>query len=113
MEKRPYLAGIQDSYAWILGQLRKAFADSIEVRLDGSSDLQADGRKFSGNAQQRKRRFLHHGTLLYGMDLGMVEQLLPHPPREPEYRLGRRHGEFVKNMDLTRQQLDKPPAKSI
>ena len=106
MEKRPYLAGIQDSYAWILGQLQNAFADAFELRLDGSSDLQADGRKFSGNAQQRKRRFfLHHGTLLYGMDLGMVEQLLPHPPREPDYRLGRRHGEFVKNMDLTRQQL--------
>ncbi len=114
LEKRPYLAGIQDSYAWILGQLQHAFADIFAVRLDGSSDLQTDGVKISGNAQQRKRRFLlHHGTLLYGMDLALVEQLLPHPPREPAYRLGRPHGTFVKNMGLSRLQLTKLVQKAF
>ncbi len=106
LEIRPYLAGIQDSYVWILGQLQKALEDSIKVQLDGFSDLQMEGQKFSGNAQQRKKRFLlHHGTLLYGMDLGKVEQLLPHPPREPGYREGRIHREFVLNLNFSRDQL--------
>ena len=61
--------------------------------------------KVSGNAQQRKRRFvLHHGTLLLDMDLGLLPRYLPEPPRQPEYRLGRPHGEFTLNLGLSQEE---------
>ena len=43
---------------------------------------------------------LYHGTLLLSMDLELVEQLLPHPPREPPYRRGRSHADFLANLQL-------------
>ena len=65
----------------------------------GSSDLAAGGRKFSGSAQQRKRRhFLHHGTLLCGFDLDRVSRYLNPPERQPDYRRNRPHEEFLTNL---------------
>ena len=53
----------------------------------GISDLSLGGRKFSGNAQQRKQTaILHHGTLLYAFDLPSISRYLKQPPRQPEYR---------------------------
>ena len=69
------------------------------VTREGISDLTLNGRKISGNAQQRKRRhFLHHGTLLCGMDLELVSRYLRSPEREPTYRGHRSHGDFVANL---------------
>lgn len=105
-EERPYLAGINDSYAWILSRLAESLKDICPAQLEGSSDLETGGLKFSGNAQQRKRRFfLHHGTLLYNFPLSSISQLLPHPPREPHYRSGRSHELFLRNLPVSRLQL--------
>ena len=58
-------------------------------KVDGQSDLVLDGRKFSGNAQQRKRtHLLHHGTILYAFDVSRIGDYVKHPPRMPEYRDG-------------------------
>ena len=64
-------------------------------------------RKFSGNSLRcRRRTVLYHGTLLYDFDLALIPRWLAEPPRQPEYRVRRAHGEFVANLPLTRQQLD-------
>jgi lipoate-protein ligase A len=69
------------------------------MEFAGTSDLAWDGRKVSGNAQQRKaRHVLHHGTLLYGFDLPAVARYLNPPEREPPYRAGRPHADFVTNL---------------
>ncbi len=105
-EQRPYLSGINDSYAWILNRLAESIKDICPAQLEGSSDLESGGLKFSGNAQQRKRRyFLHHGTLLYDFPITMISHLLPHPPREPEYRSRRSHESFLLNLPANRTQL--------
>ncbi|MGL4512932.1 MAG: lipoyl protein ligase domain-containing protein, partial [Lacipirellulaceae bacterium] len=63
-------------------------------------------RKVSGNSLRIAReRLVYHGTLLYGMDLTIVGRLLRHPPREPDYRGRRPHGEFLVNLPLTREQV--------
>lgn len=42
----------------------------IPAQFSGRNDLTIDGKKFSGNAQYRKKdRLLHHGTLLFSADL--------------------------------------------
>jgi lipoate-protein ligase A len=104
-EDNAALAEIRPSYQLILGRLVEVFG-LPGVRLEGISDLTRDGRKFSGNAQQRKRRYvLHHGTILYDFDLSRVGRYLQLPPRQPAYREGRTHEDFVCNLDVSRPWL--------
>jgi lipoate---protein ligase len=62
----------------------------------GTSDVAVGGRKISGNAQARRwKSLLVHGTLLVDFDFDLAERVLPHPPREPEYRRSRPHRDFL------------------
>jgi len=64
----------------------------------GASSL---ARKFSGNSLRVKRDWLlYHGTLLYDFPLPLLGTCLGTPPRQPAYRAGRRHVEFVANLPL-------------
>jgi lipoate-protein ligase A len=105
----PPLAQILPSYQFILGRMRAALADAVpDVELVGTSDLARAALKFSGNAQQRKRRYLlHHGTLLYGFDVERVGRYLRQPARQPDYRRRRAHEAFLMNLPLTRQELER------
>src|SRR5262249_39551908 len=66
-DRSPALREISSSYIYILDRIGLAMSDAVaDLERIGTSDLAAAGRKFSGNAQQRKRdHVLHHGTLLY------------------------------------------------
>ena len=91
-----------------------AFPELHCLQQAGTSDLAAAGRKFSGNAQQRKRRFLlHHGTLLYAFDLSRVGRYLRPPPRQPEYRAGRDHVAFLRNLDLPAEEIKRRAAHRL
>ena len=96
----PELSHIGSSYRYILERIARSLVDvQPGIEFAGTSDLSVGGRKFSGNAQQRKRRFiLHHGSLLHAFDLTMVERYLKLPPRRPEYRGTRPHAEFLMNL---------------
>lgn len=62
----------------------------------GTSDVAVGGRKISGNAQAwRWKSLLVHGTLLIDFDFDLAEKLLRHPSREPDYRRGRSHRDFL------------------
>ncbi|MBM4077258.1 MAG: lipoate--protein ligase family protein [Planctomycetes bacterium] len=72
----------------------------------GISDLAINGLKFSGNSQRwMSRSLLHHGTILYEMDLERIGRYLQRPSREPEYRQGRDHLSFVTNIPAKRESL--------
>jgi lipoate-protein ligase A len=99
-DRAPELAQVTSSYAWILTRVVRALGLPGAAPA-GTSDLAVGGRKFSGNSQQRKRdHLLHHGTLLYDFDLTAVGRYLRTPPKQPEYRQGRGHEEFLCNLDL-------------
>ncbi len=100
LDRAPELLQINPSYRWILSRVATALADiQPGIEFAGTSDLAVNGRKFSGNSQQRKRRFLlHHGTLLHGFDLDAIGQYLKLPPRRPDYRGDRLHREFLMNL---------------
>jgi lipoate-protein ligase A len=71
------------------------------ISVHGHTDLVFSGFKFSGNAQRRKRRcLLFHGTILLGLDLALVGELLPMPSRQPAYRQGRAHHAFLCQLSL-------------
>jgi lipoate-protein ligase A len=94
------LREIGSSYHFILGRVADALVPLLPgITPAGTSDLAAAGRKFSGNAQQRKRdHLLHHGTLLYDFDLPLIGRYLCKPPKQPAYREHRPHGAFVMNL---------------
>jgi lipoate-protein ligase A len=104
-DREPALTQVRPSYAWILGEMAAAIGlEGIEPA--GISDLAIAGRKFSGNAQQRKRdHVLHHGTILYNFDRTSVARYLKLPPRQPEYRANRPHTGFLCNVTLSRDEI--------
>lgn len=103
----PDLALIRSSYQYILGRVSSALATvGLETRIEGISDLTLRGRKVSGNAQRRRKRFLlHHGTLLHGADLGLIVRYLKEPTKRPDYRADREHLEFVGNLPASPDSL--------
>lgn len=69
------------------------------IRQDGISDLIINNRKIAGACMVRKKDLLFYSaSLLVRADVSLMERYLKHPPREPEYRKGRRHSEFVTNL---------------
>ena len=55
----------------------------------------------SGNAQRRRQHFLlFHGSFLLHLDLSLVEQALPLPSRQPDYRVNRSHADFLINLNV-------------
>jgi lipoate-protein ligase A len=101
------LHDITASYAYILDRIGAALEGVLpDIGRAGISDLAAGGRKFSGNAQQRKRQYLlHHGTLLYAFDLSRVGRYLRLPERQPDYRHRRDHAEFLTNLPVPAVEL--------
>lgn len=89
---------------FIMERHREVFATltgQTSVSVCGHTDLAAGSLKFSGNAQRRRKDFLlFHGTFLLGLDLAMIEAVLPPPSKEPTYRAGRTHREFLVNLKL-------------
>jgi lipoate-protein ligase A len=85
----------------IMGRHKDALGSILgrPVQVRGHTDLALDELKFSGNAQRRKRRALiFHGTFLLSFNIAMIEEFLPMPPRQPEYRQGRSHRQFLTNI---------------
>ena len=106
---RAEIRTIRSSYEEILGKLARAFqTKGIDLAPAGISDLAMDGRKVSGNAQRRRKRFiLHHGTFLYEMPIERIRLYLREPSDRPEYRDGRTHLEFLGNLPMTKEEIQK------
>lgn len=108
----PELRAIDRAHQFVRERLAHCLTPIVpSIQLVGTSDLairkgDESLHKVSGNALRAKRtHLLYHGTLLYDFDLDRLAQLLATPTREPDYRFGRQHREFVTNMSLSREQL--------
>ena len=91
----------------VMGRLCAALARHVpDLRVAGDTDLAIRHNKVAGNSQRRLRRsFLFHGVILCRADLRMIADLLPMPSREPEYRAGRTHVQFLQNLSLAPEQV--------
>jgi lipoate-protein ligase A len=97
-ELHPQLRVLDEVHRYVLERVSRAVG--LGTTISGTSDLTWRGRKFSGNSLRCKRdHLLYHGTLLYDFPLDLVARYLCPPPREPEYRTGRSHAEFIANLD--------------
>jgi lipoate-protein ligase A len=105
--QRPQLHLIDEVHRLVLGKLAEALTKlDLDVSHQGISDLALAGRKISGNSLRCKRRaLLYHGTLLYDFPLDRLAACLRTAPRQPEYRAGRGHREFVTNLPRQRDAI--------
>jgi len=82
---------------WLIDKLREAGLNGVQQR--GISDLAIGDRKIGGSAIYRTRDILYYSTtLLMTADLSLMDRYLKYPPREPDYRKGRIHLDFVMNV---------------
>jgi lipoate-protein ligase A len=99
---RPELRMISEAHCFVMKTMLAALGDlAPDARFMGTSDLAVKGRKFSGNSLRAKRsHLLYHGTLLYEFPLDLISACLRSPPRQPDYRSGRTHADFVANLGV-------------
>ncbi len=72
-----------------------------ELNQNGTSDICIGGKKILGSSiYWHRNRLLYHAVLNVGEPLENIDILLKHPPREPEYRKGRSHSDFVTSLRL-------------
>ncbi|MCA9174861.1 MAG: lipoate--protein ligase family protein [Planctomycetales bacterium] len=101
-DRRPNLRMINRAHEYVMSRVAQAARRfSADVTVAGISDLAVgpQQRKFSGNSLRCKRdSFLYHGTILYDFPLELIVNCLDFAPRQPQYRAGRSHDEFVANL---------------
>ncbi|MGD2092716.1 MAG: hypothetical protein PVH61_41500 [Candidatus Aminicenantes bacterium] len=69
------------------------------LSTNGISDICIDNQKILGSSIYRnKDRVLYHGVLNRAESVDVIERYLKHPVREPEYRAGRSHKDFVTSL---------------
>lgn len=103
----PGLEWVESAQLFVLERVAEALRARLPgVAVRGSGDLTLHHRKFAGSAQRRlKRHFLVHTSILYAFPLDRIERYLAEPTRQPAYREGRPHGEFLTNLGLPREEL--------
>jgi len=69
------------------------------LSLRGISDIAIDGKKILGSAMYRNRdKLLYHAVLNVSEPAATFEKYLRHPGKEPDYREGRTHADFVTSL---------------
>ncbi|MCD0461950.1 lipoate--protein ligase family protein [Roseiconus lacunae] len=102
LDEHPEASKIDRAHQLVMSRVLEAVKKQLPAaRKQGICDLTEGDRKFSGNALRISRRhLLYHGTLLYDVDLEVLQRCLAFAPRQPDYRDGRDHGAFVTNVPL-------------
>lgn len=103
LDARPECRLLDEAHRTVMTRVRQALQWALDeygveqkVDIRGICDLTIDGQKISGNALRLKRHWLmYHGTLLIDMPLCWISEYLAMPPKQPEYRRGRSHDQFV------------------
>lgn len=101
------LGAVDVAQSFVLERIAEAIRARVPaVEVLGHGDLTIDGRKFSGSAQRRLRdHFLVHASVLYRFPLDLIPRYTALPLRQPTYRAGRSHEDFLRNLDLPREDL--------
>lgn len=69
----------------------------LHVEQKGISDLSFDNKKLAGSSIYRNENIIfYHCIINLEGDVSLIERYLRHPPKEPAYRNGRRHRDFVR-----------------
>ncbi len=101
----PGLAAVDTAQQFVLERFARSLRAAVPgIEILGLGDFAVAGRKFAGSAQRRlKRWFLVHITVLDDFPLPRISRYLARPGREPDYRRGRSHEDFLMNLGIGRK----------
>lgn len=106
---RPELRMLSQAHSFVMTRMQSALRSAgIETEMNGTSDLTFGpaAKKFSGNAMRAKRNWMiYHGTLLCKMDLELIFDCSGTPIRQPDYRRGRTHRDFLTSLDVSTDRI--------
>lgn len=67
-----------------------------DLGFKGISDITIGHKKILGSSIYRKKKMVfYHAVLNVSEDIDVIAKYLQHPSKEPDYRAGRKHQEFV------------------
>jgi lipoate-protein ligase A len=70
-----------------------------DLDIKGISDITIGDKKILGSSLYKKRDLvLYQGSILFDPDMGLIDRYLKHPDKEPDYRKGRPHREFLTSL---------------
>lgn len=103
----PALAFVEPAQSSVLerlaGPVRKR---GVPIVIQGSGDWTLANRKVAGSAQRRlKTHVMVHASILLDHPLDAIQRYLREPKRQPAYRAGRAHADFLTNIPLPRADL--------
>ena len=87
-------------YAYFTKPIINALAKlGLHAELSGRNDILCEGKKFSGNAQHASsEKILHHGTLLFDTDTGVLSSVLRTDKEKLEFNAVKSHKSRVVNL---------------
>ncbi len=104
-----YREGLFSNYEYFTEMVRDFLRSlGVEAVLSGRNDLMIDGKKFSGNAQcVRNGRMMHHGTLMFSMDVSDISGALTPNKKKTESKAVKSVQSHVTNISshMTEQQV--------
>lgn len=87
----------QDFNKLIVRVIEKCGMNGLSAR--GISDLAINEKKILGSSiYRRKNKLLYHAVINFGEPASTFEKYLKHPSKEPDYRNGRSHSDFVTSL---------------
>ena len=94
MKPRDYFMAANDR---IIRALERQGVRGLSTR--GISDISIGDKKILGSAVYRyPRSVFYHAVLNVAEDVALIVRYIRHPKREPDYRRGRTHGDFVTSL---------------
>jgi len=82
--------------ACVIAVLAKRWPKLSECVTSGISDIAISDHKIAGTSLFRSRNYLlYQASILIDLNVDLVTQCLKHPSKEPDYRRGRSHSEFL------------------
>jgi len=97
----PEMIQFRDFFRMVNGRVITALEELGVSRLGskGISDITIGNRKILGSSMRKvNNKLVYHAVLNLGEDPALFARYLRHPGREPDYREGRSHSEFVTSM---------------
>ncbi len=89
----------------IIGALEQM--DVKNLGQKGISDISIGEKKILGSSMYKHpERWFYHAVLNIGIDPELIGRYLAHPSREPDYRLGRKHEDFVTSLQKEGYKID-------
>jgi lipoate-protein ligase A len=95
-QNQEYFQRINQVVIDILGEMNPVLK---ELNQRGLSDISFKGKKIAGTSLFRSRNYLlYQASIVVEPDLALINACLMHPSKEPDYRQGRSHSDFMTSL---------------